>query len=72
LAVTVLRSVGTAFAPRVLDHRPTAARPHVVMEHLNGCTVDALVYGPLTETDTNRLAVQLATLLDAVQTAVRT
>ncbi|ALV30664.1 protein kinase [Streptomyces sp. CdTB01] len=67
--VAALRTVGSTVAPRIQDYRPTSARPHIVMEYLHGRTVDALLTdGPLTHTDTHRLAVQLATLLDTIHT----
>jgi serine/threonine protein kinase len=68
--VAALRTVGPAFVPRVVDHRPDAERPYFVMEYLEGHTLDrSPVDGPLGQAGTRGLAIRLATLLAAVHEA---
>ncbi|HEV2636655.1 MAG TPA: protein kinase [Actinocrinis sp.] len=68
--VRALRAVGGIFAPSVLDYRPEALRPYLVMEYLEGRTLEEeLAGGLLSETGTLRLAVGLSALLSAVHAA---
>src|ERR1044072_5675198 len=66
--VRATKEVSVAYRPNIIDYRPSEAQPYLVMEYIDGPTLDDLIatVGPLSDDQLERMVVKVAEILAAV------